>query len=579
VAVATAACGALAVGLATSAYAAGAPPWEPDPTSVGGLTFYNAAGDQITGGSINDSPLAAYVQGAATVRTGDTRATLFGYLPVQGESPGQWSGEALSLSTTYPNSSAPSSLASSDLPLVTGASGDESVAQLEADFPNSDTSSDGYAGIYVLRIKTSSTGQGTATGYDSADIQIDSANGTWSVIYPAPTLIATTTTISTVPTSPQVAGTSVALTATVSPAAPGSVQFEVGTTDIGSPVTVSGGTATTTTTTLPVGDDSLSAVFTPASSSAYSGSTGTASFTVTAPAAAGTTTALGVDPSTAAADTAVSITATVTQTSNSAALASGSGTVGFYDNGSVSSDIVSTSSTLLGTKAVGSGGVATFSYSSFVQGAHNLVAQFVPTDSSTYASSTSAVVLFTATAPTSTPASQAVDVTIPAGAVTITTPYTASNPFQLGTAVLDPNGDSFSASAPFGNATNPSNGVTITDTRAGGQAWTASATVTNFTDGSSDVINAQNLTFTGVKPSYIAGNAMQSPDVATTDVTNSAIYSPTASGSDGLAGGPHEFATAAHGDGSVYIYGLLKLTAPSSTPAGSYTATLTFTVS
>jgi hypothetical protein len=47
-------------------------------------------------------------------------------------------------------------------------------------------------------------------------------------------------------------------------------------------VTVSGGTATTSTTSLPVGTDTLSAVFTPAAFAAYTGSTGTKTFTVTA---------------------------------------------------------------------------------------------------------------------------------------------------------------------------------------------------------------------------------------------------------------------------------------------------------
>ena len=91
----------------------------------------------------------------------------------------------------------------------------------------------------------------------------------------------TTTTLAVSPPSPQQSGTLETLTATITPsAAPGTVQFKVGTTDIGSPVTVSGGTADTQTSSLPVGTDSLSAVFTP-SSSDYTGSTGTASFTVT----------------------------------------------------------------------------------------------------------------------------------------------------------------------------------------------------------------------------------------------------------------------------------------------------------
>jgi hypothetical protein len=149
----------------------------------------------------------------------------------------------------------------------------------------------------------------------------------------------------------------------------------------------------------------------------------------------------------------------------------------------------------------------------------------------------------------------------------------------LGTASLNANATEFTASAPFGNVGSPDLGVTITDTRAGDLSWTASATVTNFSNGSGGVINAQDLTFTDVTPSYIAGNALQSGSVVTTNVTNSQIYGPTATGSDGLSGGPHEFASAAAGAGSVYIDGVLTLTAPTSTPGGQYAATLTFTVS
>lgn len=569
--------GLAAFGWTAAASASGAPPWEPDPSSVGTLLFYNAAGQQITGGNLTDVPLAAYVQGTATIRAGDTKATLFGYLPVDGESPGQWSGEALSASTTFPNSSAPSPLGTSSLPLVTGSSDDESIGQLAADFPNTDTSGDGYAGMYVLRLKTSASGESETAEYDSADIQI--SGSTWSVVYPAPALTSTSTTLQATPTSPQVEGTSVTLDATVSPTAPGTVQFEVGTTDLGSPVTVSSsGDASISTTSLPVGSDTLSAVFTPAAGSAYSGSTGTAPYTITGAPAAGTTIALAVNPTTAPADTSVSITATVTETSSSASLASGDGSVKFYDDGTDSSGDITNESVLLGTVPVGSGGQAALGYDSFATGAHNVVAEFVPTDPTTYDASTSPAVLFTATAPTTAPDAQTVSVTIPAGALTISTPYNSSNPFELGTAVLNADGTSFSASAAFGSSSDPADGVTITDTRSGGLPWTASATVTDFGDGTGDVINGQNLTFTDVTPSFISGNALQSGDVVTTDVTNSAVYGPTAPGSDGLKGGPHEFASAVDGAGSVYIDGALTLTAPSSSAPGVYTATLTFTI-
>jgi hypothetical protein len=375
----------------------------------------------------------------------------------------------------------------------------------------------------------------------------------------------------------------VQLNAAVSPSAPGTVQFEVGGTAIGSPVTVSGGNASLTTTALPVGADSLSAVFTPAQFSAYTGSTGTDSFTVTPPPAAATTTGLSVNPTTAAANSAVTLTGNVEVTSTSSPL--GTGTISFYDIGSSTTDSTS-GGQLLGTVAVNGSGVSSLSYAFTTAGAHNLVAQYTSADQSVDANSTSQVVDFTTTAPTYAPDAQGLKAEIPAGTLTITSPYTAASPLDLGSATLDSNGDAFHASAAFGNASSPSSGVTITDTRAGDLPWTASAEVSNFSDGAiptADLINGQNLAFTGVTPSYISGNALQS--VTPSNITSAASlpnatgYGPTASGNDGLAGIPHQFASAAAGEGSVYIYGLLTLTAPTSTPAGTYTATLTFTIS
>ncbi|WP_405592127.1 Ig-like domain-containing protein [Streptomyces sp. NBC_01092] len=85
---------------------------------------------------------------------------------------------------------------------------------------------------------------------------------------------ATTTKLAASPVSPVVQGTSVKLTATVSPAAAtGTVRFLDGTTQIGSTVTVSGGVATKTTSSLTVGTHALKAQFTPADPAVYGGST------------------------------------------------------------------------------------------------------------------------------------------------------------------------------------------------------------------------------------------------------------------------------------------------------------------
>jgi hypothetical protein len=82
----------------------------------------------------------------------------------------------------------------------------------------------------------------------------------------------TTTTLEVSPATPSTPGTAETLVATVNPAGPGSVQFLDGATPLGAPVTLTGGTASLTTT-LPQGTHSLSAVFTAIDPIAFTGST------------------------------------------------------------------------------------------------------------------------------------------------------------------------------------------------------------------------------------------------------------------------------------------------------------------
>jgi Bacterial Ig-like domain (group 3) len=554
----------LLVGSSGAAFAA-APPWEPDPSSIGSLTFYDAAGNQITGGSISDAPFASYVLAGGAGRAGDNKATVFGYLPKNGVAIGAWTGEALSGSTTYPNAAAPAPLGTSSLPLVSLTSGDLTIGGLAGDLPN--TATDAYQGLYQLRVKTSGPGQPAGSTYDSADILISGT--TWSVVYPALVATPTTTTLATVPTSPQNVGTPVALNATVSPATAGTVQFKDGASNIGSPVAVSGGAASTSTNLLTVGSHTLTAVFTPTNTTLFAGSTSPGvTFVVNGIPATPTTTALSVNPSTAPAFTAVALHADVTRNSDNTALASGSGSVNFLDG-----------TTVLGNSPLTASG-ADLSSSSFSVGVHQVTAQFVPSNPATYSTSTSPQVTFTATQPSSAPDDQTVKVSLTSGTLTITTPYTVANPFDLGNLVLDPGHAKYTASAPFGDAANPNNGVSIVDTRAGDLPWTASLTTTDFVNGAADKINGQNLTFTQVAPVYNPGDSLSAAKpVVPTDVTDAATpYAPGDPGSDGAKGGPHQFASAAHGLGSVNVVGNLNLQAPASTPAGLYTATLTFTI-
>ena len=591
--------GVLTLGAAGTASAA-TPPWEPDPGSVGGLTFFNAAGQQITGGNLTDSPIAAYVEGTATVRSGDNVATLYGYLPKNGEAPSQWSGDQLGGSTAFPNASAPAPLGTATLPLETGAPGDETVSTLEGDYPNTDTTNDGYAGIYQLRLETNKAGKVQTTTYDSADILI--SGSTWSVDYPTPTLTSTTTTV-TGPTGPlsasNASGATATLSASVSPAVAGTVQFTVNGTNVGSAVSETTGTASLPSQTLAIGSDSVGAVFTPATFLGYSGSTATpASVTVNPPAPDATSTSISAPTSGSSVNElqSVPLTATVYDSTigGSTPINSGFGSVVFYAN-PTNSTTISGGTTTLGTAPVGSGGQASTTYTGFSAGGPQYVfAVFTPADGTlsyaSYTGSTSPTSSLTVNA-SSLATGQNVETTVQAGTLTITTPYTQGSPLNLGTAVLNGPDSEFTASAAFGGSGAP---VTITDARGGAQGWTATATATDFTgdspSNSGKSINAQNLSLTNVAAVQVLGNALSPSSVTPTNVPTTATvpYAPNVTGTDGLSGGgtggnggdQHTFAAISGKSsvGSVSITGTVNLIAPTSTPAGLYGATLTLTV-
>ncbi len=75
--------------------------------------------------------------------------------------------------------------------MVSGSSNDTTLATYTStDFPNTDSSNDGYAGLYVLRLRTSAPGKSVTSGYDEAVIQV--TGSTWAqvdqaTISPAPT--------------------------------------------------------------------------------------------------------------------------------------------------------------------------------------------------------------------------------------------------------------------------------------------------------------------------------------------------------------------------------------------------------
>jgi hypothetical protein len=227
-------------------------------------------------------------------------------------------------------------------------------------------------------------------------------------------------------------------------------------------------------------------------------------------------------------------------------------------------------------------GVASFQYTPADTAPHTIKAAFTPTNAALFnPSSDTTGVTVTASAPANPPDPQNFTVTVPAGSLVISTPYTAAHPFNLGTLVLNGAGTQYAtvpvafgtnaaAGTDPGNLdTNPTasltNGVTITDTRANSHGWTASAQTTNFVDGGGHSIDGNGLSFTGVTPKYLTGNNLQAGDVTTNDIT---AFSTAAK----------SFATTAKGPGTVDIYGMMSLVAPTSSVAGTYTATVTFTI-
>jgi len=569
--------GAAALGIAAgmlfagagSAFAAGQPSYEPDANALGTLSFFDASGNQITSGSTTASPMAAFYMASGPGVAGNNKAYVSFYTPVQGQTPAAWqTGNVITSAQTYPNATYPGALGTTSNAVVQDAAANGSLQTNQiATFPSSSTTD---PNVYQVRIFTDTTG----THYYSADVLVSGT--TWTQVYPVVKVNTSFSTIAASPASPAAHASSVTLTSTLSasdsshPA--GSAHLFDGTTDLGAATSFTASTGAVSSTLTPAdGNHSYTFVFTPTDTTTYNGATSAAlPYTVNAAApAASTTTTLALDHSSGPAFQSVTMTATVTATP---ATPTAVGTVNFFDNGST---------TAFASAPVNASGVATATVTSLGQGGHSIVASFVPTNSANFKPSSSAPVTAQYDAPACTTCrdDQTITTVVAPGTLSITTPYTPNKPFSLGTMALDPNGLMLSASKVFpavGDAP-----ITITDTRAGDLPWTASASTTDFADPASDLINGQNLSFTGVTKSYITGNALSpTKPVITNDVVGPTTpFAANATGSSGLKGPvAHTFATAAHGVGSVNISGSLNLLAPTSTVAGTYTATLTFTV-
>ncbi len=361
------------------------PPWISQETvkPIGSITFYNAQGQVVTGGSITANGLAAYAVGTAPdSRTGDFKAALFAYTPVAGQNPQTWSGEELSLATAYPNTSAPVPISGTANPVESNNGTDTQFSQYIEAFPNTQTTS-GYPGLYDIRLEPTGIGQPVNPNffYETV-ISVNTKTSTWSVDFPDWTQ-STTTTVTASPAT-ETTSAPITLTATVAPTTDsgGTVSFWNGATQVGTTQTVSGGTASVTTTPL-TGTTDYTAIFTPTVGSADIGSTGSLSYLVgTGPAT--TTTTLTASPASPV-NQGSSVTLTATEVASDSTNPAGS--VQFFDG---------TSS--LGSQAVNNSGVAALTTTKLPPtgpAGEPLTATFTPTNTSGYSGSTSSALTYT----------------------------------------------------------------------------------------------------------------------------------------------------------------------------------------
>jgi len=502
-----------------------------DPGAIlGGIDFFNSSGVQITTGSLT-APFAAFAvaQTAPTSAQSPQKATEFAYTPKLGQTPADWGGEQMHHVTTAYPVTAPADLAGlpSTTVVYTGGTKDKTLTQYVADFPNTDTSTtDGYAGIYTIRV-------GDIGGdYAHADILIDTTAGTWTqqdgtFTLPGsgsgPTGTSTALTVDT--PSPISAGTSVTFTATVTPSAAGTVLFKDGTAALSSGVPVTGGVATYTTSTLPAGTHSITAVFTPTDSTAFGASTSSAlSYVVNASGATATTTAIAANPGgPVTSGTSVTFTATV-------APATAPGSVQFMDG-----------TNPLGSAVTVTAGSASFATSNLSIDTHSITAVFTSSTPTAFGGSTSLPLSFQVTAgtgggPTATTTTLTANPVSPttAGASVIFTatvsPSTAAGSVQfmdgtntLGSPVTVSSGTATSAATTTLSTATHSITAVFTPT-------TATAFSASTSDALSYVVNAAGAGPTATSTTVTANPA--SPTTAGTSVTFTATVSPsTAAGS------------------------------------------------
>lgn len=406
------------------------------------------------------------------------------------------------------------------------------------------------SGTYTLTAICRTASDGTSLGDFVGSVKF-TPTGTFAGTYTA--AVPTTTVLTLSDPGPIAYGSSETLTATVSPAVAGAIQFKDNGANLGAPVTLASGTASKTVSTLAAGSHTLVAEFVPAggASDPNQPSSDSKSLTVTQ---AGTTLALSASPAgTQQQYQTVDLTATLSQ-----AIA---GTVQFVVDG------VNT-----GAPRPVSGTTATYSTNSMAVGTRTISAVFTPSDTTNYSPATAPEMTYTITSPGVVVSSyEDISATVVPGALTISVD---ANQVDLGTAVINADGDLFVATGQLSP-------VTITDTRAGDSGWSASGQVAEFT-GANDASHRVNEYNLGWAPAAIDVATHQQGFLVVGDAVLPAALSPGATPADGTLGlgSSRDFASApaGHGTGTAKLGAGLTLNVPTDTLPDTYTGRLTFTL-
>ena len=228
-------------------------------------------------------------------------------------------------------------------------------------------------------------------------------------------------------------------------------------------------------------------------------------------------------------------------------------------------------------ESVVSGDIATLTVSSLGPAAHSMTATFTPSDHGPAATSAPVILMLS-------PSSSHVGVAVvqpmnDPGTLTMTTPYTPTNPLELGALQLDPTATKLATSVSFGSPSTAA--VEVADSRVGNPNWTVSVQTNDFVDPAAHTfISAQNTGITGLTAVPTPGGLLGANDITFDNIAPPPVpLAAGAAGSDGLAGKPHQLASTVNGgNGAIGFYGVFSLEAPTSTAPGAYQGTIVFTI-